>query len=215
MSGAPVFHNLSDQRQIILILQPLFEEANRVRRTLAQICRFLDSAGLGVALPDLPGMGEHDRSAGDARFSEMKACVTTLASSLTRQGTSIFTAGFRAGCLFDSASTFAGAWRFAPEPGDRLVRTMLRTESPDDSNDSQVFVQGQAVSRTLLSELSVAGIDDLPKVRTIRIATDRAPADLHIDASPLWRHAEPGEDPILARRLADDLIDWVKSCAAS
>jgi hypothetical protein len=215
MSGTPVFHNLSDQPHIILVLQPLFEEANRVRRTLVQVCRHLGDANIGVAVPDLPAMGEHELSAENVSLAQMTDCVETLAATLTREGTPLISAGLRAGCLFDKIPSANAAWRFAPETGDRLVRTMMRTESPEDSDESHAFVQGQKVSRAFLSELSAIGLAELPKLRALRLATDRAPADLHVDASPLWRHAEPGEDAALAKLLANDLIEWVKTCAAS
>lgn len=215
MSGTPIFHNLSNQKYILLILQPLFEEANRVRRTLVSMCRYLDGAGLGVAIPDLPGMGENPLPASHISLAQILDGTTLLADALTKEGKSLFTVGFRAGCLFDSIAPSKAAWRFAPEPGDRLVRTMMRTEIPEESNDHIVFAQGQKVSRALLAELSVTEMPPLPKLRTLRLVTDKAAADRHVNASPLWRHAEPGEDPGLAKLLADDLIDWVQTCAVS
>lgn len=215
MAGGPVFHNISDQSIIIMILQPLFEEANRVRRTLAQMCRHIEDHGIGVAVPDLPGMGEHQKAAADATFAQMTNSVENLADHLSNRSHGLFTAGFRAGCLFDDITRSNGTWRFSPEAGDRLVRTMMRTETPEDSDESVAFVQGQHVSRALLADLSIASLCEPAMLRTVRLSTDRAPADLYVDASPLWRHAEPGEDPMLAKLLANDLIHWVRTCAAS
>lgn len=186
-----------------------------MRRTLALMCRQLSESGIGVAVPDLPGMGEHPISAAEVSFADMSDCVAGVAEHISRSGHQFFTAGLRAGCLFDGVDGSNGGWRFAPEPGDRLVRTMMRTETPEESDETFAFVQGQRVSRALLSALSTAPLCEAATLRTIRLSTDRAPADLHVDASPLWRHAEPGEDPMLAKVLADDLIQWVQSCAAS
>lgn len=215
VSGIPVFNNVSEHDTIILILQPLFEEANRVRRTLVQMCRALDLAGFGVAVPDLPGMGENAAFVSDVTFGSMQDAVTALASSYRADNKRLVSAGFRAGCLFDGAASVDGAWRFAPETGDRLVRTMMRTEADEGSTEQCAFVQGQPVSRALLAELSAAELEDVSPLRTIRLASDRTPADFHIEASPLWRHAEPGEDPVLAKFLAEDIVKWAKSCASS
>lgn len=213
--GLPLFHNISDQENIILILQPLFEEANRTRRTLALMAQKLGDAGLGAAIPDVPGMGEHPTDAASATVTQVNRELSTLVETLGRDGSSIITAGWRGGCLFDGILGTNAAWRFAPEAGDRMVRTMLRTEMPDESDGGCAFVLGQSVSGAFLDELAATALPEHDQLRTIRLATDRAEADRHIEASPLWRHAEPGEDPALAELLADDLIQWVQTCAAS
>ena len=48
--------------------------------------------------------------------------------------------------------------------------------------------------------------------RVVRLEGDSASADLHVAGSPLWRRAEPDNDPALALALADDLADWVRRC---
>ena len=50
--------------------------------------------------------------------------------------------------------------------------------------------------------------------RTVRLVGDPRPADRAIEASPLWRRAEPGNDLALAALLADDIAEWVAHCAA-
>lgn len=186
-----------------------------MRRTLSLLCRDLDTAGFGVIVPDVPGMGEHVEFASETSFAHIHETLDALAATLSARTPALIVAGFRAGCLFDAIPSANGMWRFVPEPGERLVRTLMRTEAPDLSSETHAFVQGQSVSRQLLADLSVAGLPDNPKLRTVRLTSDRAPADLTVEASPLWRHAEPGEDPKLAALLATDIIGWAKSCVAS
>lgn len=211
----PVFHNLTDQRFIVLILQPIFEEANRMRRTLALMARTLDRNGAGVVIPDLPGMGEHPVGAGVVRIPDIEAALSTLSEALANDGPPILLAGFRAACLFDVVPTSAANWRFAPETGDRLVRSLMRTETPEESCETRLFVNGQLVSRSFLDDLSRRTLTDPVRLRTLRLSTDRAQADRHVEASPLWRHAEPGEDPALADLLAADILDWALTCGIS
>ena len=215
LAGLPTFNNLADQRFIVLILQPLFEEANRMRRTLALMARALDRHGVGVAMPDLPGMGEHPESADSVGSRDIETALNALCASLANDGRAVLVAGFRAACLFDTLPGAAANWRFAPEPGDRLVRTLMRTETPEDSSDTQAFVNGQLVSRTLLDDLSRITLPHPQRLRTLRLSTDRAAADRHVEASPLWRHAEPGEDPVLAALLAEDIRTWAETCGIS
>lgn len=215
LAGLPAFNNLLDQRFIVLILQPLFEEANRMRRTLALMARALDRNAVGVVMPDLPGMGEHAVGAEQVGIRDVDTALKSLIDALATDGRPVLVAGFRAACLFDTLPGAAANWRFAPEPGDRLVRTLMRTETPEDSSDTQAFVNGQLVSRTLLDDLSRITLHDPQRLRTLRLSTDRAAADRHVEASPLWRHAEPGEDPALAKLFAEDIRNWAETCGIS
>lgn len=213
--GLPTFSNLADQRFIVLILQPLFEEANRMRRTLALMARGLDRHGGGVVMPDLPGMGEHPLGTHEVGINDIEAALETFCDALANQGRPVLVAGFRAACLFDSLPGASANWRFAPEPGDRLVRTLLRTEMPEESTETHAFINGQLVSRAFLDDMARLPLPNPARLRTLRLATDRAEADRHVEASPLWRHAEPGEDPALAELLAKDMLDWAVTCGIS
>lgn len=215
LAGLPAFSNLADQRFIVLILQPLFEEANRMRRTLALMARTLDRQGVGVVMADLPGMGEHPLGANQVGISDIGTASNLLCDALTSQGRPVLVAGFRAACLFDSLPGASANWRFSPEPGDRLVRTLLRTEMPEESTETHAFINGQRVSRAFLDDMARLPLPNPARLRTLRLTTDRAEADRHVEASPLWRHAEPGEDPALAELLAGDILNWAVTCGIS
>jgi hypothetical protein len=215
VAGLPLLQIAADNRCTVLILQPLLEEANRMRRTLALMARALHSHGVGVALPDIPGMGEHPMGTGDIRCTDIEDALASLCEALTQEQRPLLIASFRAACLFDGLPKASANWRFAPEPGDRLVRTLMRTEMSDESTATHAFVNGQPVSRAFLDELTAHPLPDLARVRTLRLSTDKAAADRDVEASPLWRHAEPGEDPALAELLADDILQWAQACGNS
>jgi len=141
--------------------------------------------------------------------------LSAIRDTLANHGRPILVASFRAACLFDTLPGASANWRFAPEPGDRLVRTLMRTEIQDESSETLIFVNGQWVSRGLVDELSRLPLPDPSRLRTLRLATDRTEADRHVEASPLWRHAEPGEDPALAELLAEDILQWAVTCGIS
>ncbi len=50
------------------------------------------------------------------------------------------------------------------------------------------------------------------EVRTVRLATDRAEADLKLEGPPLWRRAEPQTSPELAEAMASDISQWLRGC---
>ncbi|MEC8178678.1 MAG: hypothetical protein VX072_03345, partial [Pseudomonadota bacterium] len=54
--AALVFNRARDAR--LLVIPPLFEEANKLRRQIVEIMRRLDDAGIDSVLPDLPGCNE-------------------------------------------------------------------------------------------------------------------------------------------------------------
>jgi len=51
-------------------------------------------------------------------------------------------------------------------------------------------------------------------VRTVRLETEAKPADAKLPGSPLWRRAEPDNDIAFAQTIADDIAQWIATCAA-
>jgi hypothetical protein len=188
----------------IIIIQPLFEEANRCRRLLASVMRGLATNGIGSALPDLPGTGESQIDLHGVSFSDWQAALSVVAEIVKP----VVIASLRGGALLDGGLAAKGHWRFAPETGARIVRDLRRTQL----NGSALYA-GHAISDTLLQALEVAPTLPTAPLRTIRLESDAGEADTRITGTPLWRRAEPGDDPALAATLVADLTNWVKQCA--
>lgn len=195
----------------ILVLPPLFEEANRCRRLIASVARGLDAFGIGMVIPDLPGTGESLTDIADVLPNHWTAAAQSAASALAAEGKTVATTAFRGGTLLDGISGSVGAWRFAPETGQRIVRDLRRTRLTSEA-DTALYA-GHALSDAFLAELELMALPSGASVRTVRLTSDSAGADLHVEGSPLWRRAEPGDDPALAASLAKDLILWTKTCA--
>lgn len=192
----------------ILVLPPLFEEANRMRRTIVQLMRILDTHGHGVTLPDLPGMGENPALAAGISLREMTDALARLSRQIQQSSQRTVVASFRSGALLDHAVCADGYWRFAPEDGASLLRVMDRM--PRDFSDylsSLTSISRECVGTSSLSERDV--------LRTVRLTSDKSPACLRVTSPPLWRWAEPGEVPGLAETLANDLSLWTSQCASS
>jgi hypothetical protein len=191
----------------VLLFEPLFEEKNRTRRLIAQVAARLERFGIGLAVPDLPGTGES--------LTEI-ACVsianwTDAAKSVVSLVNPVCVASIRGGALLDCVLNTPPVWRFSPETGARLVRDLRRMQVAGGDTDS---LGGHKLSTDFILALESTSPATPTHVRTLRLSSDMAEADHKLDAAPLWRRAEPGEDPVLAEALAKDLADWTKSCAA-
>lgn len=193
----------------IAVIEPFFEEANRMRRLIASIMRLLDRCGIGTTLLGLPGAGESEMHISSIRLADWRAAVSEMGQ--TRNFSAV--ASFRAGALLDDALDGLPAWRFAPETGARLVRDLKRTRLASRA-DSETLYAGHALSDAFLADLDAALPRTDLKPRTVRLNSDPLEADLKINAAPLWRRAEPGDDPALAALLAEDIDQWVRQCVS-
>lgn len=190
----------------ILILEPLFEEANRTRRMIAQMMRFLEADGVGATIPDLPGTGESLIDIADVRLADWQGGVEAAVAATG----AMLIAAVRGAAIIDIGSRLP-VWRFAPETGARVVRDLRRVRA---AGSSETYA-GHMLSDALLADLEAAPMPTPTRLRTVRLLTDTAPADAKVEATPLWRRAEPGDDARLSAMLAADLTHWIDECAGS
>jgi pimeloyl-ACP methyl ester carboxylesterase len=185
----------------LLFLPPLFEEMNRTRALLAATMRSLAGRGFGCWLPDLPGTGESERPLEEVTWQDW----TDAATAAFGAAGALATVSLRGGALFDVAA--AVRWRFAPAAGTSLARDLARAGLMTEGGG------GYAPSQDLLAGLASADPPTGGRVRTVRLATDRAEADLKLEGPPLWRRAEPQNSPELATAMALDIWEWMRACA--
>jgi pimeloyl-ACP methyl ester carboxylesterase len=186
----------------LLFLPPLFEEMNRTRVLLATMMRGLAAEGFACWLPDLPGTGESERALEEVGWQDWHEAA---AAAFETAG-AIATVAMRGGALLDGPSPLR--WRFAAAPGASLARDLARAGLMTEGGG------GYAPSEALLASLGAAEPEPGDKVRTVRLATDRAEAELKLDGPPLWRRAEPQNSRELAGALASDIGRWVRACGA-
>jgi hypothetical protein len=215
-----------DHGPVIIALLPLFEEANRTRTFTVGLLRKLADRGIVSLLPDLPGQGESLVPLAALTGAEMTKAVAALADRCGAEGSQVYTLGIRSGALLDTQARLGGRWRFSPQTGDELLRELRRVwqaagqrggaEAMMSPGPDPIEIAGNRLSAQLLASFAGATPLDQPGVprRVIRLATDPAPAARRIDAAPLWRRTEPGDDPALAALLADDIAQWLATCAA-
>lgn len=185
-----------DTGPVIVAALPLFEEANRTRTFVVTLLRALAERGIASVLPDLPGQGESLVPTEAATIADMRAAFAAIPGD--------YTLAIRSGALLDAGAR-NGRWHFAPQQGAELVRELNRLRQAGGTAD----FGGNRLSPALLAELADA---TSAEARVVRHESDAKAADLKVPGAPLWRRAEPDNDPALATLLADDIAAWVRAC---
>ena len=194
----------------LLILPPLFDEHNKMRRQIVEIMRKLDQHGIDSFLPDLPGCNE----------SRAELSLQTLGSWRT--------AAAEAARIFSASGVFAvrgGALLvpqlpghvYAPLKGRQLLRSMLRArtiaarEAGQDEKVADLLDQGRETGLELggwnLGPQMITQLEEAePPARDDLRVVDHAA----VGGSPLWLRAEPDDDP----KQADAIAELVASAEA-
>lgn len=210
-----------DDGPVVIAALPLFEEANRTRTFVVTILRALAERGIGGVLPDGPGQGESLVLLEQVTLGDMRAAFAVASDAACARGRRGYAIALRSGALLDIDAPLAGRWHLAPQSGSDLVRELSRMQQADPSSgpkrksswhedDRPVEIAGNVLAAAFVRDLAVAppGIVD----RTIRLTFDPAAADRKIEGPALWRRSEPGNDVVLAERLADDIAEWIATC---
>ena len=202
----------------IVVLQPLFEEANRIRAILVAVMRELAETGIASILPDLPGMGDSPVATINARFEHWTEAVGSLSRTLPQPP---MTVAVRGGALLDSFADASARWRLAPENGGRLLRDMIRAtaltagekagEVEQRAQSEPTRLAGNTIHPDLFAALERASCLSGPNVRTVGL-DERA--DVAIAGTAIWRRAEPTQDAVLVAGMVGDIRQWVSQCAA-
>ncbi len=211
-----------DDAPRLLILPPLFDEANRVRHLMVETARLLGDLGIASLLPDLPGCNESLVPLETASISLWQAALITCAEQL---GPVTHIASLRGGALIDGALGDLPRWRLAPVKGGQLLRTMLRTRIASDreagiTSSSEALMDtaraqgielaGNSLSPCMIRELDAATPSQGGAIRLVRFADDPLDADGRITGAPLWLRAEPAHDPVMAGAMAQDIAAWMR-----
>ncbi|WP_447952593.1 hypothetical protein [Sphingopyxis chilensis] len=208
-------------RATIVIVPPLFEEANRTRRTLVLAMRALVANGFAALLPDLPGQNE---SLVPLVEVDLDRWQDALAEVIAGNDGPAIIASVRGGTLIDHKAKAAAWWRLAPVGGASLLRTLMRARVSADreagvrssledlqaaARSEALLLAGNALSPAMIAGLGTAEAQPVAPLRSIGIGADG------IAGTPLWLRAEPGEDAAMARAIAADIAAWSKSCGIS
>lgn len=210
-------------RATILIVPPLFEEANRTRRTLVLAMRALAALQFAAVIPDLPGQNESLVALETVDLARWQSALAAVAHEIDGP---VIIASLRGGALIDHRAAAAGWWRLAPASGTALLRTLLRARVSADreagvksSLDSlqqtarreALLLAGNRLSPAMMAQLANTEPQPVTPLRSVSLGTGPDA----IPGTPLWLRAEPGEDAAMAHAIANDIAAWSATCGIS
>lgn len=200
----------------ILIIPPLFDEANRCRRMLVQAMRGLADRGIDSVLIDLPGCHESPALLEVQSLSTWRAAVSAAAAQLG----ATHSAALRGGALIDVGAARLPHWRLAPAKGSGLLKTLIRTRIAGDREGGKTTYEAGLIEAAKAAPIELAG--NLLGPAMVAELAQAEPAAAHqlieralghdISGTPIWLRAEPQEDPALSKAIAADLDLWSASC---
>lgn len=210
-----------DVGPLVIMLLPLFDELNRTRSFAVAMARTLAELGVASVLPDLPGQGESEVPTERATLEAWQQALIGMIDAVGGRAPPHL-AAMRGAAVLDGAAGITSIWRLAPIPGRAVLNDLRRAEAVSGRKDWSAFGLDSPPANLVGNELGwplYAALDaqtalegrDVP-MRTVRLDSDPAMADLKVPGPPLWRRAEPGHDAALAERLAHDLADWISQC---
>lgn len=187
----------------LLLVAPLFDEHNKMRRQMVELMRRLDAAGIDCILPDLPGTNESLQDLSRQSLESWRMSVKAAATHFSVDH--VF--AVRGGALL--APNDLPGWVYGPVAGNRILRSMLRarTVAAREARRSESVEQLSVLARNQGIELAgwklgadmFAQLEAAPKpTQTSLMAID---PDL-VSGSPLWLRAEPDDDPEQTDALA-------------
>jgi hypothetical protein len=198
----------------ILIVPPLFDEMNRVRRMLVEAMRALASSDVRSLLPDLPGCNE---STADLAVQTLESWQDAVGAAGSQLGAT-HVASIRGGTVIDHKPALP-QWRLAPVKGSSLLKTMLRTriaaekEGGKSVTNEQLMAMAQSAPLELSGNmLGLAMLESLDGAEPALVANLRDVAVADIAGTPLWLRAEPQDSAEMSAALAAELDRWSASC---
>ena len=208
-------------RATVLIVPPLFEEANRTRRTLVLAMRALAADGFAAVLPDLPGQNESLVPLVEVDLDRWQDMLAEAAAEIDGP---VMIASVRGGALIDHRAKAAAWWRLAPAGGASLLRTLMRARVSADreagvtssleslqaqAETGPLLLAGNGLSPAMVAQIGASEAQMVEPLRSIGLGADG------IAGTPLWLRAEPGEDAAMAKAIAADISAWSKTCGIS
>lgn len=192
----------------ILIIPPLFDEHNKLRRFLVETMRRLAEAGIETALPDLPGCNEsleplETQTVSGWRDAVRGACV---------QMQSTHVLAVRSGAILAPATS--KGWALAPHSGAGLLRAMIRAHVIASKEAGEAVTSDMATAQGRSSGITLAGWPLSPDLfQELEAAEPIASADIAtfeqaaLGGRALWLRAEPDYDPAQANALATLILE--------
>ena len=188
----------------LLVIPPLFDEANKLRRTLVEVMRRLDASGIDCVLPDFPGCNESLAPLAEQSLEGWRVASASAAEHFSATGV----LAVRGGALLKPSGL--PGWVYAPQDGPKTLRSMVRAriiatkEAGSPETREQIEAEGRAngialagwqIGPTMFAELETAKLP--PPEDGVSVVEQET-----IGGRPPWLRAGPDYDPAQADALA-------------
>lgn len=187
----------------VLVLAPLFDEANKTRHQVVEIMRRLAASDVDSVLPDLPGCNESAAPLADQTLATWRKAAAAAAQHFSAN----HVLALRAGSWL--APPALPGWLHAPARPAQALRAMLRARTIAAREAGREETIAVLLETARAEGIELAGWDLGPGlIRELEVfdfkphAAHRVIESAEIGGSPLWLRAEPDFDPAQADALA-------------
>lgn len=192
-----------NRSQRLLVIPPLFEEANKFRHQLFEIMRRMDLRGVDCFLPDLPGCNESTTPVRNQTLAGWKAASEAAASHFR----TTHLLAIRSGAWL--APDKLPGWLYAPAKPKQVLRSLIRTRILASKEAGREETGDTLLEMARSKGIELAGWElDAKLVRELEEPEFTASPDhviveqADIGGKPLWLRAENDDDPEQADALA-------------
>ncbi len=194
----------------LLVLPPLLEEANRLRRQLREVMRLLSLRGIASVLPDLPGCNESLAPLGKQTLAGWRTAAEAAAGHFG----ATHVLAVRTGAAIAPAEL--PGWLYAPQAPARALTSLARAQSLSEAEAGGGRQPAENIAEArehggLLAGWSLGSemVRELEQGTEVQTGKRQVVNHEEIGGSPLWLRAEIGEDADQAKTLAGLLAQGI------
>jgi len=188
----------------LLVIPPLFEEANKLRHLLVEVLRRLDASGIDSFVPDLPGCNESRAHLAEQTLDTWRTATAAAAEHF--RASAVLTV--RGGALLRPAGL--PGWDYAPQDGPKVLRSMVRARIISSKEAGQPETREEIEAKGRSEGIALAGWHIGPETFAALETAELPPREdgvalldqETIGGRPLWLRAEPDFDEAQADAIA-------------
>ncbi len=191
------------RKERLLIVAPLFEEANKFRHQIFEMMCNLDSRGVDCFCPDLPGCNESLAAHGEQTLAGWRTAVELAAGHFAVT----HVLAVRSGCWLVPATR--PAWLYAPARPAQVLRGLVRSRTLTAREAGSAETARAILETGRTTGIDLAGWTFSPELIRELEAEPFAPSARHrvieqgeVGGTPLWLRAENDHDSDQADALA-------------
>ncbi|MBH5322774.1 alpha/beta hydrolase family protein [Aurantiacibacter sediminis] len=197
----------NDRGKRLLIVPPLFDEANKLRHMIMETMRALNTAGIDSALIDLPGTNESPEPLPEQTLHGWIGAVEQSCKAFS--ATHILAVRAGAACVTAALPCLL----YAPHSPASQLRSMIRARVLSEREAEREVSREELLAEAEHEGITLAGYhlsaDMVRQMQGFFVSEVNSTtiAQSEIGGAPLWLRAEPDHDPDQSKALAARIED--------